>query len=466
MCTRGAGWPRRRFVSRSAASLGAAALLPAFRLPSWSELKEAERPHLEVAVRAWRWLESVRVETDRGITWPADPLEPGSIGPTLYTHSPGVLPFALELFHTTGDERYLDEARRGADHLAGYLDDPGVEGLGAGLYVGAAGLAFVFEEVHRASGDPTYRALASRALAAVVDSAVPVGDGVAWPQGSDPAREVSDIVSGAAGTGLTLLWLHERLGDERALETALEAGRRLIEVAERVDDGLRWQLYPGFEREYPNFSHGTGGVAYFLATLSERSGDAAFFEAAARGARYLMSIANLDNGGYRVLHYTPEGEDRFYLSWCHGPVGTNRLFYRLWRMSDDAEWLEWMHRGARGIMNSGVPERRTSGFWENISQCGGEAGLGEFFLAFRRATGNADYAAFAERLNGSLIDRSSDEVAGLKWTQSEHRVQPELLVAQTGFMQGAAGVGKYFLHADAMAERGEGPAITLPDAPY
>jgi hypothetical protein len=28
---------------------------------------------------------------------------------------------------------------------------------------------------------------------------------------------------------------------------------------------------------------------------------------------------------------------------------------------------------------------------------------------------------------------------GLRWVQAEHRVRPELLVAQTGYMQGAAG---------------------------
>ena len=33
-------------------------------------------------------------------------------------------------------------------------------------------------------------------------------------------------------------------------------------------------------------------------------------------------------------------------------------------------------------------------------------------------------------------------------------------------MQGAAGVGKYFLHMDAMEERGEGPRVVLPDDPW
>jgi hypothetical protein len=45
------------------------------------------------------------------------------------------------------------------------------------------------------------------------------------------------------------------------------------------------------------------------------------------------------------------------------------------------------------------------------------------------------------------------------------RVRPELLVAQTGFMQGAAGVGMWLLRFDAF-ERGKKPLITFPDSPF
>jgi hypothetical protein len=44
-------------------------------------------------------------------------------------------------------------------------------------------------------------------------------------------------------------------------------------------------------------------------------------------------------------------------------------------------------------------------------------------------------------------------------------VRPDLLVAQTGFMQGAAGVGTFLLHLDAHG-RGREPRIVLPDSPF
>lgn len=465
MCDRPSPWSRRAFVARSTSSLGAAALIPgAFRLPRLSELLDAERPNMDVALAAWRWLESVRVTTDRGSDWPADPNDPDSFGPTLYTHSPGVIPFALELFRATGDEAYLDRAREGVDHLEATYLDP--EGLGAGLYTGLGGLAYVFEEVHAASGNARHRAQAERALARIVADATPVGSGLAWPQQSgDGPVEVTDIVSGSSGTGLALLWLHERLGAPEARETAMGVARRLHELAEPMETGARWHMWDGYPREMPNFSHGTAGVAYFLGTAGQATGETEWVDAARAGADYLVSRATVEGDGYRIYHHAPDGEDLYYLSWCHGPVGTNRLFHRLHHATGDASWREWMHRGARGIMGEGVPEDRTPGFWENVSQCCGDAGVGEFFLAFERMTGEAGYGAYAERITASLLGRAESGAAGTSWPQAEHRVQPELVIAQTGFMQGAAGIGTYFLHAD-LAAAGKAPEIRFPDAPY
>ena len=61
--------------------------------------------------------------------------------------------------------------------------------------------------------------------------------------------------------------------------------------------------------------------------------------------------------------------------------------------------------------------------------------------------------------------RATTDGDGLKWVQAEHRVRPELLIAQTGLMQGAAGVGLSMLHLDAV-ERGERRHIVLPDDPW
>ncbi|MCY3548691.1 MAG: hypothetical protein OXH49_17585 [Gemmatimonadetes bacterium] len=477
MCELCANGPSRRSFISAAAGAAAATVLSPNLLRAFADSGEglAERPWLEFAVEAWRWVDAARIETPGGATWPADPTDPESIGYTLYTHSPGVVLFALELYHATGDEQYLDAAVQGAAHLTARLDDV----QDAGLYTGLAGIAFVLTETWRATGRESDRITAAGATSRLIDRGRRVGAGVAWPRGSGgDAIESNDIISGTAGTGLALLQLGRTLRYDSALEVAEGAGRRLLERAIETPTGLRWDMWPGYAREMPNFSHGTAGIAYFLATLHRATGDRAFLDAALAGAHYLLSQATQGGGspepyvppGYRIFHSRPGGEDLYYLSWCHGPVGTNRLFHQLGEITGDPEWHAWVARGARGVMDTGIPERRTPGFWENISQCCGTAGAAEHFLTLQRTTGNDEYRAFVGRLNADLVGRASsvDTSAGTgrKWTQAEHRVQPDLLVAQTGYMQGASGVGKYFLHMDAMEQRGEGPRVVLPDDPW
>src|SRR5207253_5943577 len=130
--------------------------------------------------------------------------------------------------------------------------------------------------------------------------------------------------------------------------------------------------------------HGTAGNAYFLASLYLETKDRAFLEAALAGASYLKAVAKTQGDVCLVFHHEPEGEDLFYLGWCHGPTGTARLFYRLYQATGDREWLDWVKRSARAILASGIPEKRPPGFWNNVSQCCGSAGVAEFFLDLHR----------------------------------------------------------------------------------
>jgi lantibiotic modifying enzyme len=127
--------------------------------------------------------------------------------------------------------------------------------------------------------------------------------------------------------------------------------------------------------------------------------------------------------------------------------------------------MEWVTRCARGVTQSGIPDKRTPGFWNNVSQCCGSAGVAEFFLDLHRATGQREHLAFAQRVADDLLGRATRDAQGLRWVQAEHRIKPELLVAQTGYMQGAAGIGTALLHLDGWS-RGQKERIVLPDNPF
>lgn len=377
---------RREMIGRGLrAGLGAAAglvVLPdalaassVLARPSTAAAVGVGSADLEVALRAARWIRTSRIQTPNGMTWPANPLVPTSVGTDLYNGMPGVVLFHLELYQATGDRSALDEARRGVDELITRLPAAD-ESDDCGLYTGLAGLAFMLEETHRASGEGRYRDAARRTVGMIHAHAQRAGAGVAWTGES----ATNDIISGSAGIGLVLLWAARRMNDAASGALAMAVGRRLVEVGQPAEGGVKWAVAPGVKSLYPNFSHGTAGVSYFLATLYQTTGERAFLDAVLAGATYLQAVANTDRNGLKVFHHEPGGENLFYLSWCHGPAGTSRLFSRLAAATHDERWLDEVRRAARAVVHSDVPEQRTPGFWNNISQCCGNAGVGEFFI--------------------------------------------------------------------------------------
>ena len=419
---------------------------------------------LAVAEATAAWIHSSRIETEHGVAWPADPRSPRSTDVALYHGSPGVILFLLELHHATGDDAYVEEARRGADHLMEAFSES-ANLFPPGLYTGLAGMAFTLAEVYRSTGDARYHEGANRCLYIIRRRARTGRGGVSWHDGN-PDNVVTDIIGGSAGIGLTLLYAHEVLGDPDALQVAVDAAPPLLALAQEAEGGLNWPMSPSYPRLMPNFSHGTAGVAYFLARLYEVTGDQDLLDAALQGASYLTAISRNEGRGSLIFHHEPEGEDLFYLGWCHGPTGTARLFYQLSRVTGDQGLMRWPRQGARGIMNQGVPELRVEGFWNNVSQCCGDAGVGDFFLSLHDVTGEVGYLTFVDRIERYLTyQREGDETEGARWAQAENRTQPEIEVAQTGWMQGAAGVGAFFVHLDGK-RTGRSDRILLPDSPW
>jgi lantibiotic modifying enzyme len=224
-------------------------------------------------------------------------------------------------------------------------------------------------------------------------------------------------------------------------------------------------MEPDFPRLMPNFSHGTAGIAYFLAALYKETKDKKFLDAALSGAKYLLSVAKTEGDSCLVFHNEPDGRDLYYLGWCHGPVGTARLFYLLSEVSGDKSWLGWVRKSANALLQSGIPEEETPGFWNNAGICCGLAGVGEFFLDLHQALGDKSYLEFSKRVTVRLLAKATIEDGKMSWVQAEHRTRPDYLFAQTGTMQGAAGIGTFLLRLDA-ADRAKTRRVVFPDTPF
>lgn len=453
--------PDRRTLIRQGIAASASLMLTPSSL--WAGLRTytssglAERPWLAAALKAAQWLEATAQVTPTGTAWAADPTDPGSVSTDLYTGMAGVVLFYLELHNATGDAAALRMARGGADYLlASVPDEPGTAQMG--LYSGLAGTATVLALAHRVTRDERYQRGVRRILSHLSRSAKAVGGGIEW-------NESTDIISGSAGIGLALLGLEAHARDVDTRKLAVAAGARLIERGLKAEDGLTWLIQPAMPRNYPNFSHGTAGVSYYLATLAQATSRREFADAALSGERWLRArMTTTAGGGRMVYHSAPGNEQVFYLSWCHGPAGTARLYRRLSQATKDASHEARVGQLARAIRDMKVPER-SPGFWNNVSQCCGNCGVSEFFVAMHRHTRDAADLAFAEDIAHDTLARATADGNGLKWVQAEHRVRPELLVAQTGLMQGASGIGLAMLHLDG-AREGRAPLVRLPDDPF
>lgn len=356
----------------------------------------AEPSYREAALEAARWIRASTVQTYPGVTWLADPRDPKSASNSLYAGSPGVILFFLEAYRSTGDESFLKDARAGADSLLAALageKEPG-------LYEGIAGIGFVLTETFKATGESKYRQAALKCTRLLGERAKTVGKGIEW-------NDTTDIISGSAGIGLFLLYAARELSEPSLRQLAIQDADRLIELAKPENNGLKWAMTPTFARLMPNFSHGTAGIAYFLATVYQETKDRRFLDAALAGARYLQAVAKTEGDVCLIFHNEPDGRDLYYLGWCHGPVGTARLFYRLYQATGDQAWMNWVERSARGIMKSGIPERQTPGFWNNVSQCCGSAGVAEFFLSLYQVTHEKSYLDFSKRVAAQFDDQGN-----------------------------------------------------------
>ncbi len=437
---------RRRLILFLLACLQAAALCRAS--------DTASRPFLAAAEKVAIWLESVSQTTQAGKAWPADPAQPDASVDHLYHGNAGVVLFYLQLHRVTRNKHYLAEAIAGGRHLLAKLPETLERDDQAGLYTGVCGVGFVLEELHRASGDRRFREGADRCLEMALARTSQRGDRV-------QLGEINDIMAGKAGVGLFLLYAAKTMNRPRLIEIAAGLGRTLMDKALKGKDGWQWRMSDSYERIMPNFSHGGAGVSFFLIQLYDAVKDPSFLEGALAGGRYLRSTANGDG---LVHHHHRGGETLYYLGWCHGPAGSSRLYRQLWKTTGDRAWRELLARGLDSVLASGVPERQTPGYWNNVGQCCGAAGIAECAMRFGAELDDPRYSKFAKHIADYLLELAEPENGGLKWTHAEHRVQPDLLAAQTGYMQGAAGIGSWFLKLDAHG-RGEALPIRLPDTP-
>ncbi len=481
--------------------------------PAWAQQKIDA---LSYAKGAADWILSVGVDRDGVLTWPVNDTDRKLPAYDLCYGMPGGILLIAELAKEDTAGPYAKALQAGLAGLESMKvpipvprsDKSGVLPAGPpretwgtleggnlqthpGLYSGLSGIAWLYLELYRLTGETKYLDRARSVVETLLDQGLFRFDALLWDNSTD-------IVSGAAGTGLLFLRAASVLKNPRCAMMAERAGDFLIRESIETPAGLKWKINAGIDTVYPNFAYGTSGVGYFLLRLFEATKRTKYLSAALAAAQELEFEAD-ENSRKKTcawFHHEGDGEDLYYAGWCHGPGGTARLFYELARMNTNPEFkaydkwikqraammppqfktlleqgernepMDWVDCAANWLLVAGVPEpaKPIKGFW-NEGICNGTAGVGEFFVDLYLATKKPDCLAAAGKMAVHLAKVAEPAGGGFRWTQAEDRVAPLKRDAQTGYGNGAAGVGLFFLKL-ARAEKGIRAGWQLPDNPF
>ncbi|MHC4728986.1 MAG: lanthionine synthetase LanC family protein [Planctomycetota bacterium] len=243
----------------------------------------------------------------------------------------------------------------------------------------------------------------------------------------------TDIISGAAGTGIFLLNLHAATKEERHLRQARAAGDYLIRTAVRKDGAASWPVRPGHESAtYLGLSHGAAGIGYFLLHLHRVTQESAYRGLAEEAARFVLAHAVADGAdGYKWTKLQPPRKDAHPVQWCHGSPGIGLFFCAMAR-----------HLGAKAYrkpLDRCLAATRRDGRTARVGgcQCHGVSGNAELFIeAFRLRRDKK--LMDAARLFGSALLEPRGNGFEVRIALGDYRYPP-------GYMLGLAGIGRYFL---------------------
>ncbi len=246
-----------------------------------------------------------------------------------------------------------------------------------GLYFGRSGTAWALYGAAQTLDDGE---MAARALA--LAKRVPV----TWPN--------PDVTHGAAGAGLTQLYLWRATGDAELGERVERCADGLLKAAEYGPAGVVWPIPASFDsalagQTYYGFAHGVAGIAWFLLAAGLALGRDDCVEIAMKAGETLCAAAQHDGGIVTWSEGPADGGSRF-VHWCHGSSGVGAFLIRLWRATGDDRPRELAEMAAMATWRTRWPA--------SPAICHGLAGNGEFLLDLAEILDEPRYHAWAAEL--------------------------------------------------------------------
>ncbi|SDJ36913.1 Lanthionine synthetase C-like protein [Frankineae bacterium MT45] len=387
----------------------------------------------ELVRGAFDWIRSVAVQAPGGSSWS----EEGEPFDDLYSGTAGVLLGCAQAASAGLDVH--DIAVDAAGRLRHLAANPGTAALADdGLFSGWGGVPPALRAWAEVADD-------GEALAAAEEVTGQLAQRVL--RGGERSENGPDIISGDAGTLLTLL----AADTASSCEAAHLLADRLVTAAEPAAVGVQWRMGPEWEHLMPGFSHGTAGVAYALVAAGRRLQRDDLLAVAIRGAEELLHLGQTPDGWALPLSIPRQlHRPAVFYGWCHGPTGTIRLFLALNEVDPQPRWQEAIAACLQALRASELPARLYPGYWDNLARCCGTAGVGQLLLERYQATGDAALLEWTEVLAADVQARANITEGGVNWSNTEHARNPSQLPPEPGFMQGASGIAGWLAQLNAV----------------
>ena len=431
--------------------------------------KESSHEALELAEDIGRWLATNSIQTDSGIAWPDNTLSPEKISYDLGSGVAGKVVYFVALYRATGDAEYLRVAEDGADYLIGVLQDPSSfeqSPRRASLYTGISGIGVALLHVQRHASAPKYEHAVKQIVAQLREWSVEDGEGLRW------SDEFNDLIYGDSGTALFLSYVAQQTANEEALDLATQGARFLLSQAQESATGSFWYFRRSKPFNLPNFSHGTAGVAYVLATIGTIADDASLRSGARAGFSYIRSIAEIEDGLLRIPYGW--GADSwaglYEFGWAHGLSGTVSFFTRLQKSGIDAEVAaEFESLSRHTILNINLPGTPVAPFAEPstaLDKRFGRAGVLSLLSQWSvREAASEDVVKLRDSVFAYIQSAAIRQDRMAHWVVDAPEFMGGGRAAYTGIFHGAAGIGLAVLRLHSSIN-GASPYDTLPDDPF
>jgi hypothetical protein len=226
---------------------------------------------------------------------------------------------------------------------------------------------------------------------------------------------------------------------EAAESLAVGALNWLLGSARGTGDGLAWAAAaPGAEANFSLY-HGAAGIVLALLEAQQHFGDDRYGDAATRGATAIAVAAGHEENcslyfGFVVPHSDPQHRpdliERYSYGWCNGPAGDAQAFRLLGAVTGDAAWAALADRCWHTVTHCGLPRRIRPGFRDNSGRCCGTAGV--LALACDRHVEQAEDLGFAGVLVADLAARANAAVAARAASASTGSTAPGSTGSGTG----------------------------------